>query len=216
MTPQTTAALFTRADGSFHFARWGRPLAPVVFGTDDATLDTIKDAIRTVAGFGDLRLTETDPELGANLLFFFVADWQDLAQIANLDRLVPDLAPLLDRLAVHDANQYRIFRFDPGGAIRVCVIFLRMDTALGSVPTQVLATAQMAQSMLLWSDTAFRDQSPIAILNDSGAAIVRPEIAALIRAAYDPGLPAMSRDPAIAHRLAARAALLLGDLADGG
>ena len=30
--------LFTRGDGTFHFARWGRPICPVVFGVDDATL----------------------------------------------------------------------------------------------------------------------------------------------------------------------------------
>jgi hypothetical protein len=32
------AALFTRADGQFLFARWGRPIAPVVFGVEDATV----------------------------------------------------------------------------------------------------------------------------------------------------------------------------------
>ncbi len=30
--------LFTRGDGSFAFARWGRAICPVVFGVDDATL----------------------------------------------------------------------------------------------------------------------------------------------------------------------------------
>ena len=30
------STLFTRSDGSYLAARWGRPLAPVVFGVDDA------------------------------------------------------------------------------------------------------------------------------------------------------------------------------------
>ena len=211
MTPDQVESLFTRSDGSFQFARWGRPLAPVVFGTDDATLDVFKDAIRAVAGLGDLGLTDTDPELGVNLPVFVVADWAELAEVPHLGQLIPDLAELLPRLQAAGANQYRSFRFDADGAIRLCVILLRNDENLQATSAQTVATAQMAQSMLLWSDTAFSDESPVALLPEGGA-IVRPQIAALIRAAYDPVLPAFAREPAIAHRLAARARLLLGDL----
>ena len=41
-------ALSTRGDGGFAFARWGRPLAPVVFGVEDATLGVIKGAVEAV------------------------------------------------------------------------------------------------------------------------------------------------------------------------
>lgn len=211
MTPDQVESLFTRSDGSFQFARWGRPLAPVVFSTDDATLDVFKDAIRAVAGLGDLGLTDTDPELGVNLPVFVVADWAELAEVPHLGQLIPDLAELLPRLQAAGANQYRSFRFDADGAIRLCVILLRNDENLQATSAQTVATAQMAQSMLLWSDTAFSDESPVALLPEGGA-IVRPQIAALIRAAYDPVLPAASDDPALALRLAARAGLLLGDL----
>ena len=57
--------------------------------------------------------------------------------------------------------------------------------------------------MLLWSDTAFRAASPLALL-PGGQAMLRPEIAALVRAAYDPVLPAAADDPAHALRLFAR------------
>lgn len=212
MTPDIAQAYFTRADGSFHFARWGRPLAPVVFGTDDATLTILKEAIRLVAALGDLRLEDADPEFGANLLVFFVEDWSDLAEVPNLNRLFPDFDALLDRLQQAGANQYRSFRFDAEGAISLCLILLRMDAELSAVPAQTLGTMQMVQSMLLWSDTAFRHESPVAVLETDGPAITRPHIAALIRAAYDPVLPPASQDPTHAHRLAARATLLLGDL----
>ena len=56
--------------------------------------------------------------------------------------------------------------------------------------------------MLLWSDTAFRQRSPLAVAG--GATILRPEIAALIRAAYDPVLPATTRERSHALRLFAR------------
>ncbi|MSU88422.1 hypothetical protein GE300_02175 [Rhodobacteraceae bacterium 2CG4] len=210
MTPETVEALFTRGDGSFRFARWGRPLAPVVFGTEDASLDPIKDALRATAALGDLPVAETDPEFGANLLIFFVRDWAELAGVPNLDRLLPDLAPLLERLRRARANQYRSFRFDADGAISLCTILLRMDAALAALPAQTLASGQMVQSMLLWSDTAFATESPLATVTGSGHTAARPDIAALIRAAYDPVLPAASTEPAHAHRLAARAGLLLG------
>ncbi len=59
---QDPAPLFTDPDGSYRFARWGRPVVPVVFGVDDDTLTHLKDAIaRTVAITGG-RLEETDPE----------------------------------------------------------------------------------------------------------------------------------------------------------
>lgn len=211
MTPDTVEPLFTHSDGAFRFARWGRPLAPVVFGTDDSSLDLIKDALRATAALGGLSIVDTDPEFGANLLIFFVSEWSELAGVPNLDRLIPDLGPLIERLAQAGANQYRSFRFDADGAISLCTILLRMDDDLSALPAQTLATGQMVQSILLWSDTAFRTASPLATVTNSGHTVARPDIAALIRAAYDPVLPAASQDPVHAHRLAARAGLLLGD-----
>jgi len=74
---------------------------------------------------------------------------------------------------------------------------------LSAVPAETLALSQIVQTILLWSDRAFTDRSPLAAL-PGGALVLRPEIGALIRAGYDPVLPAMSRDPAHALRLAAR------------
>ena len=196
-------ALFTRADGEFLFARWGRPIVPVVFGVEDATLGTVKGAVEAVVALADHRMAETDPELGANLMMFFFRDWQELPEVPGLDRLVPDLAPLVARLEAAEANQYRIFRFDEGGAIKAAFVFLRMDAELSAVPAETLALSQVVQTILLWSDRAFVPQSPLGQLAD-GRVVLRPEIGALIRAGYDPVLPAMSRDAAHALRLAAR------------
>jgi hypothetical protein len=120
-------ALFTRADGEFLFARWGRPIVPVVFGVEDATLSTVKGAVEAVVALAGHRMAATDPELGANLMMFFFRDWDELLAVPDLDRLVPDLAPLVARLEAAEANQYRIFRFDEAGAIRASFVFLRMD-----------------------------------------------------------------------------------------
>jgi hypothetical protein len=196
-------ALFTRADGEFLFARWGRPIVPVVFGVEDATLSTVKGAVEAVVALAGHRMAATDPELGANLMMFFFRDWDELLAVPDLDRLVPDLAPLVARLEAAEANQYRIFRFDEAGAIRASFVFLRMDEELSAVPAETLALGQVVQTILLWSDRAFADRSALGQLAD-GRVVLRPEIGALIRAGYDPALPAMSRDPAHALRLAAR------------
>jgi len=119
-----------------------------------------------------------------------------------MDQLVPDIGPLMAKLQAADANQYRIFRFDENGAIRACFVFLRMDAHLSAVPADTLALSQAAQTILLWSDMAFRTQSPLAVVD--GVSVLRPEIAAVIRASYDPVMPAVARDATHAMRLAAR------------
>lgn len=208
LTPQDVEALFTRSDESFLFARWGRPIVPIVFGVDDKTLSVVKGAIEAVVTLANHKMAETDPELGANLMLFFFRDWQELLEVPDLDRLVPDLPPLVARLVSADANQYRIFRFDEGGAIKASFVFLRMDEQLGAVPAETLALSQIVQTILLWSDRAFQYRSPLAALPDGGQVILRPEIAALIRAGYDPILPAASQDPSHALRLQARLSLM--------
>jgi hypothetical protein len=204
MTADEIGALFTRSDGSYLCARWGRPIAPVVFGIDDASLPAVKGAFEAVVALAGHRMAETDPELGANLMVFFTRDWDELPRIPGLDRLVPDLSALCARLASAGANQYRIFRFDPQGGIRAAFVFLRMDAHLSAVPAETLALSQAVQTILLWSDRAFEDRSALA-MTDAGV-ILRPEIAALIRAAYDPLLPVGAQDRSHALRLAARIA----------
>ena len=71
----------------------------MVFGVDDATLSVLKGAIEAVVTLAGHKMAETDPELGANLMVFFFRDWSELPGVPNLDRLIPGLGPLCDRLA---------------------------------------------------------------------------------------------------------------------
>jgi len=204
MEPGAVEALFTRGDGSYLFARWQRPIVPVVFGVGDESLPVIKGAFEAVVTLAGHRMAETDAELGANLMVFFFRDWSELLAVRDLDRLVPELPELVGRLEAAGANQYRIFRFEVSGAIRAAFVFLRMDAALSEVPAETLALAQAVQVILLWSDRAFDGVSPLVRAGD--AVILRPEIGAVIRAGYDPVLPVMARDASHALRLAARVA----------
>lgn len=195
-------ALFTRAGGEFVFARWGRPIAPVVFGVEDETLGLIKGAVEAVCQATGHEMADGDAELGSNFMWFFFRDWDELLEVPRLGDMLPDLEALVVRLQDADANQYRAFRFDDAGAIKAVFVFLRMDAELSEVPAQTLALSQVVQSVLLWSDAAFAERSPLALAGD--AVVLRPEIGDLIRAAYDPVMPAAARDATHALRLAAR------------
>lgn len=208
MDASAIEACFTRSTGEYLCARWGRPIVPVVFGIDDATLATVKGAIEALVALAGHKMAGTDPELGANLMLFFFRDWSELPEVPNLDRLVPGLAALCAGLEARDANQYRVFRFDEQGAIRACFTFVRMDASLTALPAGTLALSLAAQSVLLWSDQAFSDGSPLARLGET--VVLRPDIAALIRACYDPVLPPVARDKSHALRLAARISLQEG------
>ncbi|SDW13845.1 hypothetical protein SAMN04488001_0367 [Litoreibacter albidus] len=208
VTAQSVEQMFTRADGTYKFARWGRPIAPVVFGVEDSAVSVFKDAIEAVCRLAKHEMAETDPELGANFMVFFVCDWQELADTPNLDRMIPELAPLVDRLKSADANQYRLFRFDDDGGIKACFLFLRMDAAMSELPADTLCLGQAVQSVLLWSEAAFASTSPLALTGDN-VAILKPDVANVIRAAYDPVMPVAAEDTSHALRMAARVGMLV-------
>lgn len=206
MEPDDIERLFTRTDGTYLCARWGRPIVPVIFGVEDQTVGVLKGAFEAVCALAGHQMAETDPELGVNVMMFFCRDWDELTGVPDLDRLVPELQGLVGRLVAADANQYRIFRFDADGAIRACFIFLRMDEQLSAVPAESLALSQAVQSIVLWSDAAFKDASALALVD--GHAVLRPDIAGVIRAVYDPVMPSAAQDASHALRLSARLEVL--------
>ena len=203
MDPQQIEPFFTRSDGTFLFARWGRPIVPIVFGLAEETLPVLKGAIEAVVTLAGHKMAEVDPDLGANLMVFFVSDWVELEGVPNLEKLIPDLGALLSRLEAAEANQYRIFRFDEAGAIKAAFVLVRMDSHLQAVPAETIALSQAVQVILLWSDRAFVDSSPL-LAGPEGSVLLKPEIGALVRSAYDPVLAPMSQDPTVSYRLAAR------------
>ncbi|QCO56519.1 hypothetical protein EOK75_05010 [Pseudorhodobacter turbinis] len=198
-------AMFTRGTGDYVFARWERPIVPVVFGVDDATLTVVKGAVEAVVALADHKMAETDPELGANLMFFFFSDWAELRAVPRLGEMIPDLDALTHRLEAAGANQYRAFRFEANGAIKAAFVFLRMDDELSALPAEVLALNQAVQVVLLWSDKAFTARSPLARAGE--AVVLRPDVGDLIRAGYDRVMPVAAGDPSHALRLAARLAV---------
>jgi len=187
LTAGQIAALFTGAEGTFLCARWGRPVAPVVFGLDDASLTVFRAATAAVFAHARHPMTDTDPEMGANLMVFALRDWDELADLPDLNRLT-GMERLPERLAGQGADQYRLFRFDPDGSIRAGFAFLRLGGALRQAHPAQLAESVAVNALLTWAHPVTPSQP----------------LAALIRAAYDPLLPACARDSSHALRLAAR------------
>ena len=98
LTAEKIETLFTHPDGVFRFARWNRPIAPIVFGVDDETLTHLKTAIVTTIGVTGVNIVETDPELGANFMWFFCQDWNEILGVPDLENLIPDLKNIISRL----------------------------------------------------------------------------------------------------------------------
>lgn len=203
-TPEEIEALFTRADGRYVFARWGRPIAPVVFGVEESTLQTVKGAIEAVVTLAGHHMAETDPELGANLMFFFFSEWKELLEVPNLEQLIPDLNGVVARLIAADATQYRAFRFDEEDAIQAAFVFVRVAGEAAQQSADTLALGEAVQVILLWGEAAFANRSPLALVPGDNSAVLRPEIAGVIAAAYDRMMPTAARDKSHALRLFAR------------
>ncbi|KPU84950.1 hypothetical protein JI58_00580, partial [Marinosulfonomonas sp. PRT-SC04] len=139
MTPIEIERYFTSAAGDYRFARWGRPIVPVVFGVDEETLSTVKGAIEAVVTLAGHKMDEIDAELGANLMLFFFNDWDELLDVPKLGEMIPDLEGVVARLQAADASQYRAFRFDNDGGIQACFSFVRMSGVMAEMQADTLA-----------------------------------------------------------------------------
>ena len=104
MSPEDIEKYFTRNDGSFSFSRWGRSVAPVAFGLEDKSLSILKGAIEAIMSLTSQQISETDPELGSNFMFFFLSDWLELQEVPHLDKLIPNMSALLEKLLEAEAN----------------------------------------------------------------------------------------------------------------
>ena len=191
----------------FKFARWGGPISPVVVGLDDKGCKLFEEAIGAVAEVAGARIEEIDPEMGANFMVYVMSDWAHAARAPNLPNFLPDLPALIQRLTEANANRYRVFAFDDAGAIRAAITLLRYDEQMQAAPVDYIALTEAALGMLVYDEAGVAADRPVVMArfeDDDARAIMSPWHAMLLRAAYDPAIPAGSKDPALAMRLAAR------------
>ncbi|MEO1611192.1 MAG: hypothetical protein AAFU55_02375 [Pseudomonadota bacterium] len=195
----------------FKFARWGGPISPVVVGLDDKGAKLFEEAIGAVAEVAGARIDEIDPEMGANFMVYVMSDWAHAARAPNLPNFLPDLPKLIERLTEANANRYRVFAFDDAGAIRAAITLLRYDEQMQAAPVDYIALTEAALGMLVFDEAGVANDRPVVMArfeDENGEAdaraIMTPWHAMLLKAAYDPTIPAGSKDPTLALRLAAR------------
>jgi hypothetical protein len=193
---------------SFKFARWGMPISPVVIGLDQKGAQLFEEAIGAVADLAGVEMEDLDPEMGANMMIYIMSDWAHASRAPNLPKFLPDLPALVERLTAMNANRYRVFAFDDQGAIRASITLLRYDEQMRAAPVDYIALSEAALAMLVYDEAGTADDRPVVMAkfddDDDARAIIDPWHAMLIRAAYDSALPAGSKDPVLAMRLAAR------------
>ncbi|MFV0473149.1 MAG: hypothetical protein ACK5MQ_02760 [Pikeienuella sp.] len=200
---------------AFKFARWGCPIAPTVIGLDDAGTRLFAEAVKLVAGVASAEIEDIDPEMGANFLIYVMQDWAHASRAPNLPNFLPDLPALIERLTEADANRYRVFAFDDQGAIRAAITLLRYDEKMRAAPVDYIALTEAALGVLVYDEAGISADRPVimaGIGEDAPRAALDPWHARLIRAAYDPTIPAGAKDPSLAMRLAAR----IGVMEDAG
>ncbi|MEM7523736.1 MAG: hypothetical protein AAF360_08285 [Pseudomonadota bacterium] len=193
---------------AFKFARWGGAICPMVVGLDDKGARLFEEAIGAVASLAGVPIEEIDPEMGANFLVYVMGDWSHAARAPNLPNFLPDLPALVERLNEANANRYRVFAFDDQGAIRASITLLRYDEQMQAAPVDYIALTEAALGMLVFDERGVSEDRPVIMAkfddDEEARAVLTPWHAMLMRAAYDPAIPAGSKDPALAMRLAAR------------
>lgn len=199
MTPEEIVPLFS-AGGSYRFRRWEVPVAPLISGTDDAGIRLVDETLRWLAGQANHEVRDLDPDFGTNFAVLFVREWAEIGADPGIAKLLPDWQALVPRLA--GQNRYLAFRMGPGGGIRAAVTLLRYDDALQAVTAQDLALEIATRGLLMWDERALAGARPM--IRQAGRVHPRPEILALMRAAYDPVLPVAADDASHAYRLSAR------------
>lgn len=194
MTPAQVEAFFTHKRQGYRFARWGRPIVPVVFGLEEETLRIVKGAIEAVVATAGHKMSDHDPEIAANLMMFCFRDWSELLDVPNLRQLIPQLDDFVQERIEDGSSISRVFRFDDHGAIQLSILFLQITETLARAPAEMLMLDQAARSMLTWGTGD--------VLVEGST--LRKDVTAILKAAYDPVMPASATDPSHALRLAAR------------
>lgn len=204
LSPQHIETMFMHSDG-YRFARWARPIVPVVFGVEDETLGIMKTAIATTVGITGRKIEELDPEIGANFMWFFCKDWEEILDIPKLEKLIPNLKEIISTLQSNNINTHRVFSFEATGGIKLCVVLICLKGEVATISIDALTMRETFLALTLWSSSYFLKINPIAVIATNTLCVVKPKYAVVLRAIYNPILPNATTDKTHALRVFARA-----------
>jgi hypothetical protein len=206
MTPDEIRTYFSTPNQGYFFARWNRPIVPVVFGDHCLEPDLLKAALGRLGELTGQPVDLAAPASSMNYGTLVVRDWRDLTDMPGVPRLMPNLAKLAAQLEAEGANQYRVFQRDWRGGIKRCFAAIRTGTGrFADLTPESMALRQVTLSFLQWSIPGIVKVGLVGPGPD-GRDDLKPQTAALLKAAYDPALPTSSKDPRHAEALAARMA----------
>jgi len=205
--------LFTQTDGTYQFARWSRPIAPVVFGVNDDILKGLRAAIEATVGITGQKLADVDPELGTNFMWVFVREWDELLVLPDIEKLIPNLNQKLVEIKKSNSNSYRYLTFDPDGGIMFACVIIRPMGDYAKQSVSAIGSAETMLTLATFGKKAFANESPLAMIPENKVIVVKPKYAAVIRAAYEETMPVRAIDASHALRIKARADKLIKDLA---
>lgn len=207
MTPDDIRTYFARAGGQYQFARWNRPIVPVVFGDHCLDPGLLREALVRLSGITGHPVDLEAPPSAMTYGTLVVREWRDLAATPGAGKAMPGLAKLGAEAERQGGNQFRTFQRDWRGGIKRCVAVIR--TAAGrfdDLTPESMALRQAALSFLHWSIPGVV-KLRLVMPGPDGVDDLKPEVVALLRAAYDPAMPVSSRDPRHADQLAERMGL---------
>ena len=201
MQPDAIARYFTRPDGTFLFKRWPVPMVAGVFGPsapDHKLIDTVFAEVEALTGH-PIKIGGDGTDMNATL--WFLNDWGDLLKIPGTGFLLGALGGIVKGLANRKASLRRSFTDDPvtGGIGKLAFIVRPGQFATEDSLDEKLRRIAI-QTQLLWA--IGKDFPGVLSEGPDGTKVIRPEVKAILSVAYDPSLPHVSTDPALAVQIA--------------
>ncbi len=204
MTPDEVRAYFTGDDGTYRFARWTVPVRATIFGAGPVTEALLAAALAEVGALSR-HPAAVSGLAGMTWGLGIVREWRDLVDQPGLGQLLPGVARLAADAERCGWNQVRRFGHAAAGGIVRCTGLVRLGGPLGRQAPAALALRQAVLAHLAWSIPTLTRTGLMAPGPD-GTERLRDDIRALLAAAYDPAVPAVSTDPGHARLIAERIA----------
>jgi hypothetical protein len=201
VTPDEIAAYFTKPNGEFLFRRWASPIVPHAFGPTAPESEVLYQAFDTISALSGHPVVRAPDGVGMNLTFFFINEASDMMKLPGAEGFLGMLAMLVKQLMSGKSALRRNFTTDDKtGAISQMTMIARTSGWLRHHPPESLALRLAVLTHLTWALRRDQKAPPLLVADAPGG--VHPNVAAILRVAYDPSLPDASTDKALCTQIA--------------
>ena len=201
MHPDTIARYFTRSDGTFLFKRWAIPMVPGVFGSAAPDHKLLEATFAKTEDLTGHSIKNHADGSAMNASLWFVDNFGDLLKIPGTGGLLGALGGIVKSLRKSSPIFRRSITDDAAtGGIGQMAFITQMSRFAPDRPLDERVLRLVLQTQLCW---AIGGRFP-GLMTDgpNGTQVLSPEALAILRVAYDPSLPHVSTDPALAVQIA--------------